>query len=122
MRIDQLPQSGRVEDRRGRGGFRMPGRRGGGIGIGLVIVLGLIGSFQGGFVEALIITNGGPGYSTTFYSLYLYRTAFLDFHMGYASALAWFLFVIIMAFTALQMSLSKRWVYYEGESQQSEGR
>jgi multiple sugar transport system permease protein len=86
------------------------------------LVLGLIGSFQGGFIEALIITNGGPGYSTTFYSLYLYRTAFLDFHMGYASALAWFLFVIIMGFTALQMSLSKRWVYYEGDSQQSEGR
>jgi multiple sugar transport system permease protein len=86
------------------------------------LVLGLIGSFQGGFIEALIITNGGPGYSTTFYSLYLYRTAFLDFHMGYASALAWFLFVIIMAFTALQMTLSKRWVYYEGDSQQSEGR
>jgi multiple sugar transport system permease protein len=86
------------------------------------MVLGLIGSFQGGFTEALILTNGGPGYATTFYSLYLYRTAFLDFQMGYASALAWFLFIIIMGFTALQMGLSKRWVYYEGESQQGEGR
>jgi multiple sugar transport system permease protein len=86
------------------------------------LVLGLIGSFQGGFTEALILTNGGPGYATTFYSLYLYRSAFQDFHMGYASALAWFLFVIIMAFTALQMGLSKRWVYYEGDSQQGEER
>jgi multiple sugar transport system permease protein len=81
------------------------------------LILGLIGSFQGGFTEALIITNGGPGYATTFYSLYLYRTAFLDFQMGYASALAWFLFIIIMTFTAVQMAASRRWVYYEGESQ-----
>ncbi len=80
------------------------------------LVLGLIGSFQGGFTESFIITNGGPGYSTTFYSLYLYRTAFQDFRMGYASALAWILFVIIMTFTAVQLKLSKRWVYYEAES------
>lgn len=86
------------------------------------LVLGLIGSFQGGFTESFIITGGGPGYSTTFYSLYLYRTAFQDLQMGYASALAWILFVIIMAFTAIQMTLSKRWVYYEGEGPPERGR
>lgn len=86
------------------------------------LVLGLIGSFQGGFTESFIITGGGPGYSTTFYSLYLYRTAFQDLHMGYASALAWILFVIIMFFTAIQLTLSRRWVYYEGEGPPERGR
>jgi multiple sugar transport system permease protein len=77
------------------------------------LVLGVIGSFQG-FTDAFIITQGGPGYSTLLYTLYLYRTAFNDLHMGYAAALAWILFLILMAFTAVQMVLSKRWVYYEG--------
>ncbi len=81
------------------------------------VVLGFIGSFQV-FTAAFIITNGGPGYSTTFYILYLYRTAFLDLQMGYASALAWILFLIILTLTVIQMTLSRRWVYYEGESQQ----
>ena len=81
------------------------------------VVLGFIGSFQV-FTAAFIITAGGPGYSTTFYILYLYRTAFLDLKMGYASALAWILFVIILILTVIQMYLSRRWVYYEGESQQ----
>jgi multiple sugar transport system permease protein len=84
-------------------------------------VLGFIGSFQV-FTAAFIITNGGPGYATTFYILYLYRTAFLDLKMGYASALAWILFAIILTLTAIQLWLSKRWVYYEGESQQSSAR
>lgn len=85
------------------------------------LVLGFIGSFQV-FTAAFIITNGGPGYSTTFYILYLYRTAFQDLQMGYASALAWFLFVIIMTLTVIQITLSRRWVYYEGESQPPAGR
>jgi multiple sugar transport system permease protein len=79
------------------------------------MVLGVIGSFQG-FTDALIITNGGPGYSTLLYLLYLYQSAFRDGLMGYASALAWFLFLILMVFTLLQLVLSRRWVYYEGES------
>jgi len=77
------------------------------------MVLGIIGSFQG-FTDAFIITQGGPGYSTLLYTLYLYRTAFSDLHMGYAAALAWILFLILLAFTAIQMVLSRRWVYYEG--------
>lgn len=80
------------------------------------IVLGFIGSFQV-FTAAYIITNGGPGYSTTFYILYLFRTAFQDLQMGYASALAWFLFLIILTLTVLQIQVSRRWVYYEGDSQ-----
>jgi multiple sugar transport system permease protein len=85
------------------------------------MVLGIIGSFQG-FTDAFIITQGGPGYSTLLYTLYLYRTAFSDLHMGYAAALAWILFLILLAFTAVQMVLSKRWVYYEGGPSDSGGR
>ncbi len=78
------------------------------------LVMGIIGSFQV-FTAAYIITNGGPADATLFYVLYLYRNAFEFFKMGYASALAWVLFLIIMAFTLLQLKLANRWVYYEGE-------
>jgi multiple sugar transport system permease protein len=79
------------------------------------MVIGLIASFQI-FTPALVITDGGPGTSTLFYLLHLYRNGFRWFNMGYASALAWLLFVIILAFTLLQLALSRRWVYYEGET------
>ena len=49
------------------------------------------------FVEAFIMTNGGPGTATLFYGLYLYRQAFEFYRMGYASALAWMIFLIILA-------------------------
>jgi multiple sugar transport system permease protein len=78
------------------------------------MIMGLIASFQV-FTPALIITNGGPGTSTLFYLLHLWRNGFRWFNMGYASALAWFLFVIILIFTLLQLRLSRGWVYYEGE-------
>jgi len=78
------------------------------------LVLGIIGSFQI-FSSAYVITNGqgGPADSTLFFVLYLFRNGFQFFRMGYASALAWLLFLVIMAFTLLQLWLSKRWVYYE---------
>jgi multiple sugar transport system permease protein len=79
------------------------------------MVIGLIASFQV-FTPALVITDGGPGTSTLFYLLHLYRNGFRWFNMGYASAMAWLLFVIILVFTLLQLRLSRRWVYYEGES------
>lgn len=80
----------------------------------LTLILQIIGSFQV-FTSAFILTNGGPGNATLFYVLYLYQSAFQNFRMGYASALAWILFVIIMVFTLFQVWLSRRWVYYEGE-------
>jgi len=67
------------------------------------------------FIEAYIMTKGGPLNSTLFYSLYLYNKAFDDFEMGYASAMAWILFVITMIITLIMFKGSKRWVYYEGE-------
>jgi multiple sugar transport system permease protein len=78
------------------------------------LVMGIIGSFQG-FTEAFVMTGGGPRYATLFYVLYLYQNAFQFFRMGYASALAWVLFLIILSLTALIFRSSSGWVYYEGE-------
>jgi multiple sugar transport system permease protein len=58
--------------------------------------------------------SGGPGNAALFYIMYLFNQAFSYFRMGYASALAWIIFVIIVFFTAVQFWLSRRWVYYEG--------
>lgn len=79
-----------------------------------VMVLGIIGSFQV-FTQAYIMTGGGPANSTLFYMLYLYRRAFVFQNMGYASAMAWILFVIIFVLTLVQFATARRWVYYEGE-------
>jgi multiple sugar transport system permease protein len=79
------------------------------------MIIGLIAGFQV-FTPALVITNGGPGTATLFYLLHLYRNGFRWFNMGYASALAWVLFLIILVFTVFQLWLSRRWVYYEGET------
>ncbi|KAB8166277.1 ABC transporter permease subunit [Streptomyces sp. 3MP-14] len=77
------------------------------------LVLGLIGSFQS-FTQSFIVSNGtgGPNDSTLFFSLYLYQEGFTSFRMGYASALAWLLLIIIGAFTALNFWASKYWVFY----------
>lgn len=74
-------------------------------------VLEIIFSLQV-FVEAYIMTQGGPLNSTMFYNLYLYNKAFNDFEMGYASALAWLLLVISLIITLIQFRLSKKWVHY----------
>jgi multiple sugar transport system permease protein len=67
------------------------------------------------FTPAFIISagTGGPIDSTLFYTLYLYQEAFAYFRMGYASALAWILVVIIAAFTALAFLTSRYWVHYD---------
>lgn len=67
------------------------------------------------FTQAFLITEGGPINRTLFYALYLYREAFTNFRMGYASALAWVLLVVIAIVTALIFISSKKWVYYESE-------
>ena len=78
------------------------------------LVMGIIWSFQV-FTASYIITGGGPDNATLVYVLYLYRTAFQQFRMGYASALAWIFLVIILCFTSLIFKSSPLWVYYEGE-------
>ena len=75
-------------------------------------IISIIGSLSV-FSLAYIATDGGPNYGSWFYMMHLYQNAFSYFQMGYASALAWILFVIMMALTMLQMGLSRRWVHYE---------
>lgn len=77
------------------------------------LLTGIIDAFQY-FSFSWILTRGGPNFSTEFYSVYLYRNAFLYLKMGYASALAWILFVIIMVLTLAVFRSSARWVYYGG--------
>jgi len=79
------------------------------------LITGVIFSMQI-FTEAFIMTNGGPANASLFYMLYLYRQAFQFFKMGYASALAWVLFVAILLLTIILFATAKFWVYYEAES------
>jgi len=67
------------------------------------------------FETAFVGTGGGPAYSTWLYSLNVYKTTFADFDMGYGSALAWILFIVLSAFTFAQFRLSSYWVHYAGE-------
>jgi multiple sugar transport system permease protein len=84
-----------------------------------IILTNVIGAFQV-FNSAYVISTsagagtapGDPQQSLLFYEVYMY-TKFKALDMGYACALAWILFVIIMAITAIQLYLSRRWVYYE---------
>ncbi|QOR71491.1 sugar ABC transporter permease [Ruania alkalisoli] len=77
------------------------------------LVLGLIGSLQT-FTQAYVFSGGtgGPADSTLFFNLYLYQQGFQQFDMGYASALAWVMFVVIAIFTAINFLVSKYWVFY----------
>lgn len=77
-------------------------------------MLSIIATFQT-FTSAFVATNGGPLDSTLFYVLYLYRMAFQNFAMGYAAALAWVLFLVILLLTLLVVRSGQWWVYYEGE-------
>ena len=79
------------------------------------LVMGLIGSFQV-FTQAFVMTGRGPEDSTLFYVLNLYYQAFEFHHMGYASAMAWVLFVLVLVVTGLTFRASRRLVYYEGLS------
>jgi multiple sugar transport system permease protein len=79
------------------------------------LVLGMIAAFRM-FELPLVMTNrGGPLNATMFYALYLYLNAFNFLKMGYAAALAWILFIIIMIVTMAQLRLARHWVHYEFE-------
>jgi len=79
-----------------------------------LLVTNVIGSFQV-FTSAYVMTQGGPANSTLMYVLYLYNVAFRQYRMGFASALAWVFFIIIMMLTILIFRSSSAWVYYETE-------
>jgi len=76
-----------------------------------VLITSIIGSFQI-FDLTTVLTNGGPANATNTLVMYVYQAGFKFFRMGYASAVAYALFVIILAFTLIQNQLSKRWVHY----------
>ncbi|MFQ5420928.1 MAG: carbohydrate ABC transporter permease, partial [Anaerolineae bacterium] len=77
-------------------------------------VMGLIGVFQT-FTSSFVATGGGPLKATFFYMLYIYNKAWESLRMGYASALAWILFAIILLITLLVFRSSPLWVHYEAE-------
>jgi multiple sugar transport system permease protein len=81
------------------------------------LIFGIIMTFQS-FTNVFVATNGGPLNSTLFYVLYLYRKAFEHLAMGYASAMAWILFLIVLALTVLILRTSGRWVFYRAEGGQ----
>ncbi len=78
------------------------------------LITGVIGSFQV-FTQAYVMTSGGPNNASLFYVLYLYRNAFRYWRMGYASAQAWILFLILLVLTLLMLKTSSRWVYYDAD-------
>ena len=78
----------------------------------MLLILGLIGAFQV-FEYTYVMTQGGPVYATLTLVLHVYNNAFRSFQMGYASALAYVLFFILLGLTIIQFRLQKRWVHYE---------
>jgi len=78
------------------------------------LVLQVIGAFQS-FTQAYVVSggDGGPANSTLFYSIYVYKQGFVNLHMGYASAMAWVLLVVIALVTAVAFATSRFWVHYE---------
>lgn len=76
------------------------------------LLMQMVNAFQE-FTGVFVITGGGPMYSTHLYGMMLYDNAFTKYKMGYASALSWILFIIILLFTALAFKSSSYWTYYE---------
>lgn len=77
----------------------------------LLLITGLIGAIKSfGIIQA--ITGGGPGSSTTVMSLFIYKTAFSYYEMGYASAISWMLFAFVLLITLIQWYGQKKWVHY----------
>jgi multiple sugar transport system permease protein len=79
-----------------------------------LMILTIIAAFRV-FALAFVATGGGPAYATWFYLLHLYTTAFRSLNMGYASALAWIFFIVVLALSLVQFRLARRWVYYSGD-------
>ncbi|WP_078543740.1 carbohydrate ABC transporter permease [Litchfieldia alkalitelluris] len=78
------------------------------------LIMQVINGFMA-FTPSFVVTNGGPMNSTMLYVLYMYQRAFRYFDMGYASAMAWVMLVIIAIFTAIIFKSSPHWVHYESE-------
>ena len=85
------------------------------------LVMQIINGFMV-FTQAQIITDGGPVNETLVYILYLYQNSFKYYEMGYGSAMAWILLVIVGFFTALVFKSSSQWVFYENNSDMAGGK
>jgi multiple sugar transport system permease protein len=81
------------------------------------VITGVIGTFQI-FTQGYLITGGGPNNGSLFYIVFLYRNAWQSFQMGYASAVAWVLVLILMVLTLLILAVARRFVYYESGGRQ----
>lgn len=79
-----------------------------------VITITTINTFQI-FDEPYIITNGGPGNATKTLALYIYEKSFMSYEMGFSSAIAFLMFIIVLVFTLVQLNLQKKWVTYDYE-------
>lgn len=80
------------------------------------LIMGVINCMQT-FTQVYIMTEGGPDNTSLFYALLLYRTAFKNNEIGYASAMSWVLFIVIGILTLLFFKTSGKWVYYESEGE-----
>lgn len=78
----------------------------------LVVIITMIGSLKV-FGQIYVLTGGGPGTSTYVFVYYIYEQAFKMYEFGYASAIAFILFAIIMTLTLIQWNVRKRWVHHE---------
>jgi len=78
------------------------------------VIMGIIGTLQVFTVPYVMFPGGSPARSTYFYTMYLFDKAFRDLQMGYACAMGWIMFLIIMALTVASIKLSERHVHYEG--------
>jgi multiple sugar transport system permease protein len=77
-----------------------------------IVVMSFIGSLQGGFDQARVMTNGGPSGTTTTLAYYIYTKAFEEFQIGYASAVAWVLFTVIFVITLLNWKFGQKELSY----------
>ena len=77
-----------------------------------IVIMSFIGGLQGGFEQARVMTLGGPAGTTTTLSYYIYVKAFEEFQIGYASSIAWVLFLVIFAITLLNWRFGSRYVNY----------
>ncbi len=77
-----------------------------------IFIMSVIGGFQGGFMQAYLMTGGGPAFSTTTINYYIYNNAYVWFKMGYASAIAWILFIFVFAVTLINWRFGGRRVQY----------
>jgi len=73
-----------------------------------IVIMSIISGFQGGFAQAYVMTRGGPAGSTTTIDYYIFNNAYVNFKMGYASAISWVLFFIIFIFTVLNWNYGNK--------------